>query len=217
MLPRTWTTRINRRQARLALYAGLGTTVVVAGLSTAALAHGGSAQPGPTLHVGSPATPAPTGPQPTEPVPTTPAPAKAAPAKAAPANAAPVKAAPAKPAAVVQAAAKSCGNNLDGWIAEARDILSAHGDKVPSAAAIKARALTESSGNPKAENHWDANEAAYGGTYGLIQTIKPTFAAYSLPGHKDILHPVDSVIAGVRYANDRYGSFEAIAYAKTGY
>lgn len=136
-----------------------------------------------------------------------------APAKAA---ATPVKAAAAaKPAAAP--APKTYADNLDGWIAEARDVLRADGDQVPSAASIAARAMTESSGNPRAENHWDANEALYGGTYGLIQTIKPTFAAWSLPGHRDILDPVDSIIAGVRYANDRYGSFETIAYGKQGY
>jgi hypothetical protein len=141
---------------------------------------------------------------------------KAADAKAAEAKkAADAKAAEAKKAAAP--AAKTYANNLDGWIAEARDILAAHGDQVPSAASIHARALTESSGNPKAENHWDGNQALYGGTYGLIQTIKPTFAAYSLPGHKDILNPVDNIIAGVRYANDRYGSFETVAYGKQGY
>jgi len=111
----------------------------------------------------------------------------------------------------------SYANNLNGWIAEARSILAQHGDQVPSAGAIKARALTESSGNPKAENHWDENQALYGGTYGLLQTIKPTFAEWSLPGHKNIENPVDSIIAGVRYANNRYGSFTTVAYTKQGY
>lgn len=119
--------------------------------------------------------------------------------------------------AEAQADSPSYANNLDGWIAQARDLLARHGDKVPSAQAIKARALTESSGDPRAENHWDANEALYGGTYGLIQTIKPTFAKWSLPGHEDILNGVDSIVAGVRYANDRYGSFEHVAYGKQGY
>ena len=121
-------------------------------------------------------------------------------------------------AAKARAAAKpTYANNLNGWIAQARAILAADGDKVPSAGAIYARAMTESSGNPKAENHWDSNQALYGGTYGLVQTIKPTFAHYSLPGHKDIMNPVDSIIAGVRYANDRYGDFTKIAYTKAGY
>jgi hypothetical protein len=156
-----------------------------------------AATPAPVQHTAAPAA-----------KPVKPAPAKPAAAKPA------AKPAPAKPAAPAK---KSYPNNLDGWIAQARDILAAHGDKVPSAAAIHARAMTESSGNPRAENHWDGNQALYGGTYGLIQTIKPTFAEWSLPGHKDILNPVDSIIAGVRYANDRYGSFEHIAYGKQGY
>ncbi|MBF9068090.1 transglycosylase SLT domain-containing protein [Streptacidiphilus fuscans] len=133
--------------------------------------------------------------------------AKAAPKKDA-------KPAPAKPAAPAK---KTYPNNLNGWIAEAQDVLRSHGDQVPPASAIYARAMTESSGNPDAQNHWDGNQALYGGTYGLLQTIKPTFAEWSLPGHKDILNPVDSIIAGVRYANDRYGSFTTIAYTKAGY
>ncbi|WP_052432672.1 hypothetical protein [Streptacidiphilus carbonis] len=139
---------------------------------------------------------------------------KAAAAKTAAANAAAAKA---KAKTATQATAVTYADNLDGWIAEARAVLAADGDQVPSAASIKARAMTESSGNPGAENHWDANQSLYGGTYGLLQTIKPTFAEWSLPGHKDILNPVDSIIAGVRYANDRYGSFDTVAYTKAGY
>ncbi|MGW3177747.1 LysM peptidoglycan-binding domain-containing protein [Kitasatospora sp. NPDC001119] len=111
----------------------------------------------------------------------------------------------------------SYSNDLAGWIEEARDILRANGDLVPSAAAIEHRAMVESGGNPAAENHWDSNEAAYGGTYGLLQTIQPTFDAFALPGHRDILNPVDSIIAGVRYANATYGSFESIAWNAGGY
>lgn len=129
--------------------------------------------------------------------------------------------APAKPAekapAKTETASVSYPDDLDGWIAQARAILAADGDNVPSADAIYARAMTESSGNPLAENHWDENQELYGGTYGLLQTIKPTFAEYALPGHTDILNPVDSIIAGVRYADARYGSFTEIAYTKAGY
>lgn len=108
-------------------------------------------------------------------------------------------------------------NDLSGWTAQARAILAADGDKVPSAGAIEARAMTESSGNPLAQNHWDGNQAAYGGTYGLMQFIKPTFATWALPGHTDIFNPVDSIVASVRYANHAYGSFDNIAYTKQGY
>jgi hypothetical protein len=53
----------------------------------------------------------------------------------------------------------SCANNLDGWIAQA--ILATHGDHIPPAA-IKARAMTESSGNPLTESHWGMNRVPYG-------------------------------------------------------
>ncbi|WP_328953680.1 LysM peptidoglycan-binding domain-containing protein [Kitasatospora purpeofusca] len=133
-----------------------------------------------------------------------------APVEEAPAAPQPTTAEPADPGT-------SYSNDLPGWIEQARDILRANGDLVPSAAAIEHRAMVESSGNPLAENHWDSNEQAYGGTYGLLQTIRPTFDAYSLPGHRDILNPVDSIIAGVRYANAIYGSFESIAWNEGGY
>ncbi|MFJ5924834.1 LysM peptidoglycan-binding domain-containing protein [Kitasatospora sp. NPDC092948] len=146
------------------------------------------------------------------PCPAAPTPAPSAPAapEPAPAPAAPVAETPAAPSS-------GYSNDLAGWIEEARDILRANGDLVPSAAAIEYRAMVESGGNPLAENHWDSNEAAYGGTYGLLQTIRPTFDTYSLPGHRDILDPVDSIIAGVRYANATYGSFESIAWNSGGY
>ncbi|MFB7947025.1 LysM peptidoglycan-binding domain-containing protein [Kitasatospora phosalacinea] len=134
--------------------------------------------------------------------------------------AAPVEELPAEPAPAPDeptAPSTSYSNDLPGWIEEARDILRANGGLVPSAEAIEHRAMVESSGNPLAENHWDSNEALYGGTYGLLQTIRPTFDAYSLPGHRDILNPVDSIIAGVRYANATYGSFESIAWNEGGY
>ncbi|MFI2609653.1 LysM peptidoglycan-binding domain-containing protein [Kitasatospora sp. NPDC018619] len=128
--------------------------------------------------------------------------------------------APAAPSPVAEEPPAATGtgysDDLAGWIEEARDILRANGDLVPSAAAIEHRAMVESGGNPLAENHWDSNEV-YGGTFGLLQCIRPTFDAYSLPGHRDILNPVDSIIAGVRYANATYGSFESIAWKAGGY
>ncbi|GAA1403281.1 hypothetical protein GCM10009639_47870 [Kitasatospora putterlickiae] len=140
----------------------------------------------------------------------TPQPAAPAPAETEPAPAPQVEQPPAAPNS-------GYSDDLAGWIEEARDVLRANGDLVPSAAAIEHRVMVESGGNPLAENHWDSNEALYGGTYGLLQTIRPTFDTYALPGHRDILNPVDSIIAGVRYANATYGSFESIAWNEGGY
>jgi WXG100 family type VII secretion target len=68
----------------------------------------------------------------------------------------------------------------------------------------------ESGGNPHAINLWDSNAAAGHPSKGLMQTIDPTFNSYSLAGHKDIYNPVDNIIAGVRYAIERYGSVSAV-------
>ena len=64
----------------------------------------------------------------------------------------------------------------------------------------------ESSGNPNAVNNWDSNAKAGHPSKGLMQTIQSTFDANKLPGHNNILNPVDNIIAGVRYAIARYGS-----------
>jgi hypothetical protein len=108
-------------------------------------------------------------------------------------------------------------NDLTSWIAQAQAVLAAHGDHVPPAGAIAARAMTESSGNPSAINNWDSNAAAGTPSIGLMQVIQPTFNTYALPGHTDIWNPVDNIIASVRYANRTYRAFENIAYTKSGY
>jgi WXG100 family type VII secretion target len=77
----------------------------------------------------------------------------------------------------------------------------------------------ESGGNPNAINEWDSNAAAGHPSKGLMQTIDPTFNSHKLPGHGDIYNPVDNIIAGVRYAIDRYGSVSnvpGVVGSKTG-
>jgi LysM repeat protein len=68
----------------------------------------------------------------------------------------------------------------------------------------------ESGGNPNAVNNWDSNAKAGHPSKGLMQTIQSTFDAYKLPGHNNILNPVDNIIAGVRYAMSRYGSISNV-------
>jgi hypothetical protein len=63
----------------------------------------------------------------------------------------------------------------------------------------------ESGGNPSAINRWDINAQNGVPSQGLMQTIPPTFNAHSLPGYKQILEPVDNIIAGVLYTYSRYG------------
>lgn len=98
------------------------------------------------------------------------------------------------------------------WVAEAIKILEQNG--VP-ASKIDPNAIAliiqhESGGNPNAVNHTDINAQEGHPSEGLMQTIAPTFNQYSLPGHGNILNPVDNIIAGCRYAIARYGSLDNV-------
>jgi LysM repeat protein len=94
------------------------------------------------------------------------------------------------------------------WINQATSILRQAGvpaDKM-NPADIALIIQHESGGNPTATNGWDSNAAAGHPSIGLMQTIQPTFDSNKLPGHDNIRDPVDNIIAGVRYAIQRYGS-----------
>ncbi|MFI6315312.1 transglycosylase SLT domain-containing protein [Nocardia fusca] len=94
------------------------------------------------------------------------------------------------------------------WIKEAIRVLRENGYDIDDAEAATIALIIEreSGGNPNAINLWDSNAAAGIPSKGLMQTIDPTFSSYSLPGHGDIWNPVDNIIAGTRYAIERYGS-----------
>ncbi|WP_406233540.1 transglycosylase SLT domain-containing protein [Nocardia sp. NBC_01009] len=98
------------------------------------------------------------------------------------------------------------------WIKKAKEKLIAMGYSPDQ---IDERALAmmiehESGGNPQIVNNWDSNAAAGHPSKGLMQTIDSTFNAYKAPGHDDIYDPVDNIIAGTRYAIDRYGSLSNV-------
>jgi uncharacterized protein YukE len=94
------------------------------------------------------------------------------------------------------------------WIRQAIEILKAHGYPVEKMNPNDIWMIIqhESGGDPTAINNWDSNAAKGTPSKGLMQTIDPTFNAHALPGHTNIYNPVDNIIAGVRYAIDRYGS-----------
>ncbi|MFG1703412.1 transglycosylase SLT domain-containing protein [Nonomuraea sp. M3C6] len=98
------------------------------------------------------------------------------------------------------------------WIEQAIAILREHGYPVDKMNPDDIWMIIqhESGGNPNAINLWDSNAAAGHPSKGLMQTIDPTFNAYSLAGHKDVYNPVDNIVAGVRYAVERYGSVSAV-------
>ncbi|MEJ2862656.1 transglycosylase SLT domain-containing protein [Actinomycetospora flava] len=98
------------------------------------------------------------------------------------------------------------------WIRQAIAILQANGvppDKMDPAA-IATIIERESGGDPNAVNNWDSNADKGTPSQGLMQTIGPTFDAHKLPGHDDIRNPIDNIIAGVRYAIERYGSVSQV-------
>ncbi|GAA2132734.1 hypothetical protein GCM10009760_08040 [Kitasatospora kazusensis] len=102
------------------------------------------------------------------------------------------------------------------WINQAFDVLKANG--VPAdqlnAEGVLLMIEHESSGNPQAVNDWDSNAKAGHPSKGLMQTIDSTFQSNKLPGHDDVYNPVDNIIAGTRYALERYGSINNVPGVK---
>ncbi|MGO4616076.1 transglycosylase SLT domain-containing protein [Nocardia sp. 2YAB30] len=104
-------------------------------------------------------------------------------------------------------------NNLDGWISQALDIMSAH--NIPgSYNGLYRNIMRESTGNPQAINLWDSNAAAGIPSKGLLQVIDPTFAMYHVEGTSwDIWDPVANIVAACNYAAHRYGSMDNVSSA----
>jgi soluble lytic murein transglycosylase-like protein len=98
------------------------------------------------------------------------------------------------------------------WIREAMAVLQAEGVPVDKMDPDDIATIIEheSGGDPEATNDWDSNAAKGTPSQGLMQTIGPTFDSYKLEGHDEIKDPVDNIIAGVRYAIDRYGSVSQV-------
>jgi len=93
--------------------------------------------------------------------------------------------------------------SLASWIAAAMALTGAPANWAGPLGTI---AMKESGGNPGVTNTWDSNAAAGTPSMGLFQTIGPTFSAYAVPGHGNILNPVDNAAAAIRYIMARYGS-----------
>jgi len=65
---------------------------------------------------------------------------------------------------------------------------------------------TESSGNPRAINLWDANAKRGTPSKGILQVIDSTFRAFALaPYNKDIWDPLSNMLAAIRYVVSKSG------------
>jgi hypothetical protein len=93
---------------------------------------------------------------------------------------------------------------LDGWIAEALQIMDMPQSYAPS---LRKIIMAESGGNPRAINTWDSNARRGTPSQGLMQTIPSTFRAYVHPSlrGRSITDPVANITAGVRYMIANYG------------
>lgn len=65
---------------------------------------------------------------------------------------------------------------------------------------------SESNGNPKAINNWDANAKRGTPSKGLMQVIGPTFQSNKRKGYGNIWKPLDNILAAIRYTKKQYGS-----------
>jgi soluble lytic murein transglycosylase-like protein len=93
---------------------------------------------------------------------------------------------------------------VDGWIAEALQVLELPQSLAPS---VKRIVMKESGGNPRAINNWDSNARRGTPSQGLMQTIPTTYKKYVHPDFKNrsITDPVANLTAGIRYMIDQYG------------
>ncbi|MFI1167775.1 transglycosylase SLT domain-containing protein [Streptomyces sp. NPDC020801] len=115
-----------------------------------------------------------------------------------------------RPQMATVAASTSYGNNLDGWIRHALNIMKQN--NIPgSYSGLHRNIMRESSGNPMAINNWDINAVNGIPSKGLLQVIDPTFNAYHVAGtSKNIYDPVANITAAANYAAHRYGSIDNV-------
>lgn len=101
------------------------------------------------------------------------------------------------------------GNSVNRWRAYVRKGLAANGLSTSPAmiAKVLSQIQTESGGNPMARQPGaDPDGDGSGPALGLMQTKRATFLGNAFSGHKNIFNGYDSILAGLHYAKNRYGS-----------
>lgn len=101
------------------------------------------------------------------------------------------------------------GSGVTRWTSQLKEALRING--LPTSAeyvnAWLRQIASESSGNEKAvQPGADPDGDGSGPAMGLIQAKRGTFLANAFPGHGDIFNGFDSMLAGIRYAKNRYSS-----------
>lgn len=91
---------------------------------------------------------------------------------------------------------------VDTWISEALRRTGAPPSWAPGLRTIAER---ESSFDPAAANLDAADGNLAKAPLGLMQMLPSTFAAHAVPGHGNILDPVDNLMAAIGYIRSRYG------------
>lgn len=102
------------------------------------------------------------------------------------------------------------GAGVQRWAEQVKSALSANGLSTSDAMVQKVlrQIQTESGGNERAVqgNIGDVNNASGDLAKGLMQVISATFNAFKFPGHNNPFNGYDSLLAGLNYAKNRYGS-----------
>ncbi|WP_270747223.1 phage tail tape measure protein [Leuconostoc lactis] len=102
------------------------------------------------------------------------------------------------------------GAGVQRWAEQVKSALAANGLSTSEAMVQKVlrQIQTESGGNERAVqgNIGDVNNASGDLAKGLMQVISATFNAFKFPGHNNPFNGYDSLLAGLNYAKNRYGS-----------
>jgi len=100
-------------------------------------------------------------------------------------------------------------DQVTAWIEQALQVMNMPADP-DTIQDLQIIIMHESGGDPNAVNLTDSNAQAGTPSKGLMQCIQPTFDQWHMEPYDNIFGPVDSIIAGTRYAIATYGSLDLV-------